>query len=354
MTARRWAATAVLAALSGAGLGAHPGSTTAVVLTEGQHQVINIALHTDARALVAKLEALTSAPLGSDELSPQQAAARIRGLSAAFLNAITLRADAQEKPVTFEGVSVDEAGQAVVRLIARAPVDARTLRWQTGLVFGAYPISLRTLSGREVVRWVQGREMSEPLSRDDQDRSLAEVANRGIRLGFTHILPHGLDHILFVVGLVLLSSSVGPLLAQISAFTVAHSITLGLCLYSVVSLPSSVVEPLIALSVAYVGWENLFARRLTRRRMALVFAFGLLHGLGFAEALARLNLQPGDFLPTLISFNAGVELGQLTVVGAVWLVTHVGLRRWQQPVARLVSAGVGVTGVVWTVQRVFF
>jgi hydrogenase/urease accessory protein HupE len=108
------------------------------------------------------------------------------------------------------------------------------------------------------------------------------------RVSRARLHPHpaeGLDHILFVVGLFLLAARLRPVLVQVTTFTVAHSITLGLALYGVVALPAAVVEPLIALSIVYVAVENLRTRQLTPARVALVFVFGLLHGLGFAGEL---------------------------------------------------------------------
>ena len=122
-------------------------------------------------------------------------------------------------------------------------------------------------------------------------------------------MPHGFDHVLFVLGIYLLSRRARSVLTQVSAFTVAHSITLGLSLYGVVSIPSAFVEPLIAISIAYVAIENLFLAELKTRRIALVFAFGLLHGLGFAGALKDVGLPRSEFLAALISFNVGVEGG---------------------------------------------
>ncbi len=117
-----------------------------------------------------------------------------------------------------------------------------------------------------------------------------------LSLGYTHILPKGLDHILFVLGLFLLSPRLRPMLLQVTAFTIAHSITLGLSIYGIVSLPSRIVEPLIALSIAYVAIENLVTRELKPWRLALVFMFGLLHGMGFAGVLRELGL-PRDAVP---------------------------------------------------------
>ena len=147
-----------------------------------------------------------------------------------------------------------------------------------------------------------------------------------IPVGFDHILPKGLDHILFVLGLFLLSTQLGPLLWQVSAFTLAHTVTLALGALGLVSVPGSIVEPLIAASIVYVAVENIFARGLTRWRPVVVFGFGLLHGLGFASVLGEFGLPEGQFIPALIGFNVGVELGQLTVIAMAALVLWLGCR----------------------------
>jgi hypothetical protein len=183
------------------------------------------------------------------------------------------------------------------------------------------------------------------------------MASRYLALGFSHILPEGLDHILFVLGLFLLSPRLKPLLLQVSAFTVAHTLTLALSTYGVVSLPSRPVEALIALSIAYVAVENLLTRELKPWRLAVVFAFGLLHGLGFAGVLAQLGVPAGESLTALLSFNAGVELGQLAVIGAALLVVgwwrqreayRRAYRRW---VVLPASLAIAVVGLLWTVER---
>ena len=145
-----------------------------------------------------------------------------------------------------------------------------------------------------------------------------------IPVGFDHILPQGLDHILFVLGLFFLSTKLGPLLWQVSAFTLAHTVTLALGALGLVTVPGSIVEPLIAASIIYVAVENIFARDLTRWRPVVVFGFGLLHGLGFASVLGEYGLPEGQFIPALIGFNLGVELGQLTVIALAALALWAG------------------------------
>ncbi|WP_366522975.1 HupE/UreJ family protein [uncultured Tateyamaria sp.] len=147
-----------------------------------------------------------------------------------------------------------------------------------------------------------------------------------IPVGFDHILPKGLDHILFVLGLFFLSTRIGPLLWQVTAFTLAHTVTLALGALGLVNIPGSIVEPLIAASIVYVAIENIFARGLSTWRPVIIFGFGLLHGLGFASVLGEFGLPDGQFIPALIGFNIGVELGQLTVIALAAIALWLGVR----------------------------
>lgn len=182
------------------------------------------------------------------------------------------------------------------------------------------------------------------------------VVGRFLMLGFTHILPEGLDHILFVLGLFFFSTFFRPLLLQVTAFTIAHSITLGLSLLGIFSLPSRLVEPLIALSIAVVALENIFFRKMRPSRFLIVFAFGLVHGLGFAGVLKGLGLPENQFLKVLLSFNLGVEGGQLAVIAMAAALTG---WMWKKPwyfrrVVVPVSALIAATGLFWFIQRIFW
>jgi hypothetical protein len=181
------------------------------------------------------------------------------------------------------------------------------------------------------------------------------AAAKYFALGFTHILPYGFDHVLFVVGLFLLSPRLKPLLAQVTAFTIAHSITLGLSLYNIVRLPPTVVEPLIALSIAFIAIENLCTTKLKPWRPIVVFGFGLVHGLGFAGVLQDVGLPRSQFAAALLSFNGGVELGQLAVLLIAFAM--VGLfrsRTWyRSAIAMPASFAIAAIAVVWTIQRIY-
>lgn len=175
-----------------------------------------------------------------------------------------------------------------------------------------------------------------------------------VKAGFEHILPKGLDHILFVLGLFLLAPRWKPLLAQSAAFTVAHSITLALVVTGVFSVSGAIVEPLIALSIAYVAVENLFVKELKPWRLGLVFALGLLHGMGFAGVMMELEIPEGQVLEPLLGFNVGVELGQVAVLGLAFLVTCwcLGKEKVWGKVRMVSSLLIAVTGLYWTVERV--
>jgi len=201
------------------------------------------------------------------------------------------------------------------------------------------------------VQWVEGEARSTPFTFPP---SRLAVIRQYLLLGFTHILPHGFDHILFVLGLFLLSTRWKPLLSQVTAFTIAHSITLGLTMYGVVSISPRIVEPAIALSIAYVAVENVMTMQLKPWRVGIVFAFGLLHGMGFAGVLRELGLPRSQFLTALITFNVGVELGQLAVIATAFLLVAQWYRAkpwYRQRLVVPASAMIAATGVFWTVQR---
>ncbi|MEA2465752.1 MAG: hypothetical protein QOJ98_3499, partial [Acidobacteriota bacterium] len=194
----------------------------------------------------------------------------------------------------------------------------------------------------------------EPLVGAAAEEGALTVARRFLHLGFSHILPGGLDHVLFVLGLALLSSRLRSLLAQVTAFTLAHTLTLALAVYGVFSLSSKVVEPLIAASIVYVAVENLFRTEARWSRLLVVFAFGLLHGLGFAGVLQELGIPRSELASALIAFNVGVELGQLGVIATAWLlvVSWAQAKPWYR--RRLLvpaSLAIAAMGVFWTVER---
>jgi len=175
-----------------------------------------------------------------------------------------------------------------------------------------------------------------------------------LRQGFVHVVPEGVDHILFVLGVFLLSRAWKPLLAQVTCFTLAHSLTLALATLGMVKVPAAIVEPVIAASIAFVAVENIVRPRYTRWRLLVVLIFGLIHGLGFAGALSDLDLPKSSLAAGLVGFNVGVEGGQLLVISVAFLATA-----WVRDPARYRnwivipgSTAIALFGVWWTIQRV--
>lgn len=192
--------------------------------------------------------------------------------------------------------------------------------------------------------------------------SLEKAPNKDViwfylKLGYTHILPQGFDHILFVIGLCLLSNKVKVILWQATAFTVAHSITLAMSMKNIIVAPSAVVEPIIALSILFVAVENILFTELKAWRILLVFMFGLVHGMGFASSLNEIGLPRNKFITSIFSFNVGVELGQVSIILAVFLfiVIPFGSKPYyRKAIVFPLSLLIGSIALYWTIQRVFF
>ncbi len=329
----------------------------------------------------------------SSEVPSEELAARLRALTPEEFAVAVARAErtfARRVRIRFDGevvpphISFPEHGAAVetltplvgteptvlgltARLAGRVPEGATAVTFQTSRAFPPVQLTIldqRSLTGQRVL--LNRGEESAPYALDPAQHRAGEetsahvpqslaVAGQYLTLGFWHIVPEGLDHILFVLGLFLLAARWRPLLGQVTAFTAAHTVTLALSTYGVVRLSPAVVEPLIALSIAYVAIENLFTRELKPWRVALVFAFGLLHGLGFAGGLAGLGLPESERLPALLAFNGGVEIGQgVVLLVAFLLVGWFRDRPWyRQRVVVPVSLVIALVGLYWAVTRTF-
>jgi len=182
-----------------------------------------------------------------------------------------------------------------------------------------------------------------------------DVAWFYLKLGTSHIIPDGIDHILFITAICLINTKWKSILRQATAFTVAHSITLALSMKNIISLPVGIVEPIIALSIAFVAIENILLNELKAWRMLLVFCFGLIHGLGFASALNETGLPRNLFYTSIIAFNAGVELGQIAVIAAVvfFLIMPFGHKTWYRKfIVYTLSTLIACLALFWTMQRV--
>jgi hypothetical protein len=338
---------------------AHEIGTTRVSVLFPGGQTYDIAIVTDATALAEKLD--PAAPADPD---PRRLQALLSGFEEKFRQRVKIAFDETEvRPEIAYAVApaIDAASvpAATIRLTGRIPANARHFTWTFGWTFASYALMVRSgASAAPVTQWLEGNQKSPPFAIGAQAPAGGWLLTtwRYLGLGFTHIVPHGLDHMLFVLGIFLLSRRASSVLWQVSAFTVAHSITLGLSMYGVVALPPGIVEPLIAISIAYVAVENVFRTELSSWRVALVFVFGLLHGMGFAGVLQELGMPRTEFLTALVAFNVGVEAGQLAVIGVAFLLVgwHYANRTWYR--SRVVvpaSVLIACTAVYWTVERLF-
>jgi hydrogenase/urease accessory protein HupE len=328
---------------------------TSRVNAQFQPGTFAIEVVTDGTALVEKLEAAQGRP----PISMTDAAALLRLLRASeatFRKKVTLRFDGQAAAteIAFRvtpAVNASSAPAATIRLTGIVPPEARQFTWNYGWTYASY-----SFTAHGTTQWLEGGSWSKAMALADvtPPPGRLETAARYLALGFTHIVPLGLDHVLFVLGIYLLNHRWRPVLLQVSAFTLAHSITLGLSMYGLVNVSPNLVEPMIAISIAYVAIENVFLRELKPWRILLVFAFGLLHGLGFAGVLSDIGLPRQEFLTALVLFNLGVEGGQLAVIGAAFLLFgwRYAERDWYRGrVAVPASLLIALAAVYWTFER---
>lgn len=258
-----------------------------------------------------------------------------------------------ENVLTEEPDDPDVPRQTTLRLASALPENA------TSLVI-AWPLG----SGGLVVRQqgvdepftglLNGGDTSPAISLSGGDAQTGWQAFLSyIPVGFDHIVPKGLDHILFVLGLFFLSPKLGALLWQVSAFTLAHTVTLALGALGWVNVPGSIVEPLIAASIVAVAVENIVSGGLSKWRPLVIFGFGLLHGLGFASVLGDFGLPEGQFIPALLGFNIGVELGQLAVIAVAFALVFWAVRKewYRRVIAIPASLVIAAIGAYWVVER---
>lgn len=318
---------------------------------------------------LAGLEDTNLSPLADryDALRAEEPARLEADLRAAWpeiAERITILAGEARVEAEIAAITVPEVGDlslprdSILVLTAALPPDGSPVRigWDAG--FGSIVVR-QVGGGADAYTAILSGEMSAALPREGYATEGAlPVFGRFIVSGFEHIIPKGLDHILFVLGLFFFALRLSPLLWQVTAFTLAHTVTLALASTGVVAIPASIVEPLIAASIVYVAVENIYGGRaeVGWHRIALVFGFGLLHGLGFASVLSDVGLPEGRFAVALIGFNIGVELGQLAVIAAsfVALALPFGRKDWyRRAIAVPASLAIAGVGAWWTFERVF-
>jgi hypothetical protein len=288
---------------------------------------------------------------------------RILGAGTLLLETVGLEIDGERVASSLVEVAVPpppgagEGRLSELALSAELPPEASELTIRLADPLGQVALRVIALDGHALpTAWLAPGGTHGPMPVAPANPPWWRVVYDYLVLGFTHILPSGIDHVLFVLGLFFLRPAWRPLLMQVTAFTLAHSATLSLAILGLVSLPSDAVEPLIALSIVYVAIENLVTTRLSPWRLAIVFGFGLLHGLGFAGVLGEIGLPRGELVTGLVAFNVGVELGQIAVLALAFGVLRASRAeppRFRRIVAMPASAGIALVGGYWTVARLF-
>jgi hydrogenase/urease accessory protein HupE len=345
--------------LAGSPAHAHEIGTTRVSVTFTQGASYNVEVVTDAASLVEKLSGQTPPPDANSTVLQNQ----LCEFDAPFRRRVVLAFDgaAVTPDIDYAVTGIATATSspiATIHLKGHIPQNARQFAWTYSWTFATYSLTVGDgIHETQVTEWLEGGQTSRPVSLVLPSIPVKRVtiALRYLALGVTHIVPNGFDHMLFVLGIFLLSRRLRQVLAQVSAFTIAHSITLALSIYGIVSVSPKIVEPMIAVSIAYVAIENIFLSDLKPWRVALIFVFGLLHGMGFAGALKELGLPRSEFVTALVTFNVGVEAGQLAVIGTAFLLVgwYCGRRNWyRKAVVMPASALIACTAIYWTVQRV--
>jgi hydrogenase/urease accessory protein HupE len=296
---------------------------------------------------------------------------RFKPFEKSFITAIILKFDNRPIPLSITNIVIPEPGYtkvprtSVITLEGNIDRNVKTVSWYYPEKFGDNAVRVRQVDNINEKwfwspwQWLRNDQASSPISLSEvfTEQSTSKTITTYVTAGFDHILPKGLDHILFILGIFLLSTKMRPLFWQVTMFTLAHSITLSLSMLNIIYLPSNIVEPLIALSIAYIGFENIFSHKLNTHRMFVVFTFGLLHGMGFASMLADFGMPDYAFATALISFNIGVELGQILIIILAFIFVGVWFRKKEWYRNYIITPGsfmIAITGLYWTYDRIAF
>jgi hypothetical protein len=361
---QRFLATAAIMAATTTQLSAHDFeiTTVRVEFTDAGRFLVDVLVDVDALALGVS-PATPSAELAAmlQQLPLTELQAAIDNARATMARRVRLRFD--EIPVDADidfkkPEPQDESTEPTVLgihalLTGPIPTNAKAFRFSASRAFGVVRLETVWPSGASSTQLLQPGERSPALSLTPPRASAFDLFQQYVRLGFLHIVPAGADHVLFVVGLFLLSTQLKPLIWQVTVFTIAHSVTLALASFDIITLTPSIVEPLIALSIVFIGVENIRGQAVSRRRLGIVFLVGLVHGLGFAGILGELGLPDAEWLPALAGFNVGVECGQLTVIAIAALIVgrFVSRPNYRSAIVIPASAAIVAIGSYWTLAR---
>ena len=337
---------------------------------------LSIAIDLNAELFLAGLDAslvrdTDDAPQGKDydalrSLPADQLAQKFTQQWPNFEKALTGRAG--DRPLSFQldAILVEDNPAITLprnsQIQISAPLDPNDASVRFGWNAALGPLVIRQQSQTEkpenlYTAYLEPGAISAPIKRQGATaQPVLTIMLDYARIGFVHIVPKGLDHILFVLGLFFYAARWRPLLGQVTLFTLAHTTTLMLASTGHIVVSPNLVEPLIAASIIYVAFENLRSERLHAGRLVVIFLFGLLHGLGFASVLGDIGLADGQFMISLISFNIGVELGQLAVLIPAFLLFGVAAGNalcYRRLIAIPASCLIGAAGMWMLITRVF-
>jgi len=374
-TLRRFFVLFVIAVAFGANTSyAHEVQPVVVDITLNQHQA-NLDLALNVEVVLAGIDASitqdTNDSAAADQydelrrLDANALAQLITARDAVILDMVQLSSGDQRLQLSITDITIERdvdlnlPRQSRLSLSAKLPPGDSPVTLGLATSLGAFVIRQQDehLNPNELYTdYIAAGQTSLPIPRGDHlERTNLSIFGQYIQSGIAHIIPKGLDHIIFIMGLFFFSPRWRPLLVQVTIFTLAHSCTLALATLGWVKVSATVVEPLIALSIVWIGVENIIRPKIGAARLAVIFTFGLLHGLGFAFVLGEVGLAGSAFAISLVGFNIGVEIGQLLVLLPCVLLgfffqSH---QRYHQRVEIPASMLIALTGCYWFIERVF-
>ncbi len=333
--------------------------------------VIDLSLEAVMTGIGTQYKNTTDAPNAAEydelrALAPEVLRQRFKNFEVKFLNKLQLNINHQVQNLYLENIKIDIIGykkrprKTLLTYTIQLREWPKTLLWQYNKEYGDSALRYQVFEKNEY-NWSQWHwlrngatsgviDINHPEPMTTMQRMLQFVS-----IGFEHVIPLGWDHILFIIGMALSSLMWRRLLLLVSAFTLAHTLTLGLAMLDVVEISGRIIEPLIAFSIAYVAIENLLPNPSIKRKSIIVFLFGLVHGLGFASMLKSFKMSSDNFLSTLISFNIGVELAQIVIVsGVVLLLFFIKSLNLNYKKIAIVPTSIVISliGIWWGIERI--
>jgi hypothetical protein len=299
-------------------------------------------------------------------LQPEELKKRFDTFQSKYIEGINFTVNGVKQILTFDSVKIDIVGykkrprKSTLKYYAELDEWPKTISWQYGEIYGDIALRYRVYKKNEYTwrdwLWLRDGVSSGKITiHDSEPINIQQRFLQFISIGFDHVIPLGWDHLLFIVGMALSTLLWKRLLLLVTTFTFAHTLTLGLAMYGLIIIPANIIEPVIAFSISYVAIENILGNKSIIRKSLIVFLFGLVHGLGFANMLKGFDMGTESFLATLIGFNVGVELAQISIVICVLLsvLTYKKFSpsRYRQLLIIPASVIIAIIGFWWGIER---